>query len=117
MNKATRLQVYGKYNGHCAYCGKAIELKDMQVDHIGPQCAYNVIDKADADHIHNLNPSCYRRNHYKRGGGIEYLRKLLQTLHERIRKDYICKVAEDYGIIKVEPWDGTFYYEKESEAK
>jgi len=37
----------------------------------------------------------------------------MKTLHERVKKIYICKVAEDYGIIKVEPWNGRFYYEKE----
>lgn len=34
LTKAERQQVYEKYNGRCGYCGKHIELKDMQVDHI-----------------------------------------------------------------------------------
>ena len=37
MNKETRLKVYLMYDGHCAYCGKDIEYKDMQVDHIVPK--------------------------------------------------------------------------------
>lgn len=36
MTKAERFQVYNKYGGHCAYCGKKIGYKDMQVDHIDP---------------------------------------------------------------------------------
>ena len=32
--KQTRLTVYNKCNGHCAYCGCKLEYKDMQVDHI-----------------------------------------------------------------------------------
>jgi len=37
---------------------------------------------------------------------------MLKTLHKRVMDIYICKVAEDYGIIKVEPWDGKFYFER-----
>lgn len=32
--KKVRQKVYEKYDGHCAYCGKKLEYKDMQVDHI-----------------------------------------------------------------------------------
>ncbi len=34
--KQIRELVYKKYDGHCAYCGKKIELKDMQIDHFVP---------------------------------------------------------------------------------
>ena len=37
INKKTRELVYKKYDGHCAYCGKEIEIKDMQVDHMYPK--------------------------------------------------------------------------------
>jgi len=110
MNKAERMQIYDKYNGHCAYCGKAIGHKDMQVDHIDPQCRY--ADKTVADRIENLNPSCRRCNHYKRAASLETFRKMLKTLHERTQKIYINKVAEDYGIIKMHVWDGLFYFER-----
>ena len=109
MTKQTRLKVYEKYNGNCAYCGKALELKDMQVDHIKPQRMY--LDKKIANRDENLNPSCSRCNHYKRSASVETFRRMLKTLHNRVRQHYICKVAEDYGIIKVEPWNGVFYFE------
>lgn len=32
--KQVRQQVYDKCNGHCAYCGCKLDIKDMQVDHI-----------------------------------------------------------------------------------
>ena len=113
MTQQIRLQVYNKYGGRCAYCGRKIELKDMQVDHIWPQHMMKLIDAEKMNGIENLNPSCYRCNHYKRGESLEHFRQLMKTLHERVKKIYICKVAEDYGIIKVEPWNGRFYYEKE----
>jgi len=111
MTKAERFQVYNKYNGHCAYCGREIEFKDMQVDHIDPQRLY--IDKNVADRIENLNPACRRCNHYKRAHSLEVYRELIRKLHTKVLDNYICKVAEDYGIIKVEPWDGVFYFEME----
>ena len=36
ISKAMRQQVYDKYHGHCAYCGREITMKEMQVDHIVP---------------------------------------------------------------------------------
>lgn len=110
MNKKDRQAVYEKYSGHCAYCGEKIEYKDMQVDHIDPQRFY--ADKRKADRKENLNPSCRRCNHYKRAWDLEKFRTLIKTLHERIRDIYICKVAENYGIITVREWDGKFYFEK-----
>ena len=108
MKKSLRIAVYEKFNGHCAYCGKVIEYKEMQVDHIIPKDFNGTSDNFD-----NLNPSCRRCNHYKRAHLLKDFRLLLKTLHERIRQNYICKVAEDYGVIEIKPWDGIFYFEKE----
>ncbi len=107
MTKKIREQVHNKYNGHCAYCGKSIIIKDMQIDHIIPK------RNKGTDDIDNLNPSCRRCNHYKRADSLNLFRKMIKTLHERIRQNYICKVAEDYGIIQVQEWDGKFYFEKD----
>lgn len=123
--KIDRLKVYNKYSGHCSYCGKEIEFKDMQIDHAEPlmrETRYNYDLKKleftgkylnpENENFENLLPSCRRCNHYKRGTNIEGFRKIMNGLHERIRKNYICKVAEDFGIIKIEPFDGKFYFEK-----
>ena len=112
MTKVKRIETYDKYGHRCAYCGKPIEFKDMQVDHLTPQRMLYGIDRQHADCSENLMPSCRRCNHYKRAHSLERFRELLLTLHERVREIYICKVAEDYGIIEVKPWDGKFYYEK-----
>lgn len=116
MTKAERFQVYNKYGGHCAYCGKKIEYKDMQVDHIIPQRMLYGMDRQHVDNIENLNPSCRRCNHYKRAHSLETYRGLILKLHAKVRDIYLCKVAEDYGIIKVEPWDGVFYFERGKEG-
>ena len=103
MTKAERMQVYHKYGGRCAYCGKKIQYRDMQADHIVPKRQGGT----------EYNPSCRRCNHYKRAHSLEMFREMLKTLHERIRDIYICKVAEDYGIVEIKPWPGKFYFERE----
>ena len=108
MKKEIRLQVYNKYDGHCAYCGNKIEYKDMQVDHIIPQRVNGSND------IENLMPSCRICNHYKRGYTLYQFKEwLLAGIIERIKKIYIVRVAEKYGIITFHEWNKKFYYEKE----
>lgn len=41
ISKKIREEVYRKYDGHCAYCGREIAYKDMQVDHFRPVRAWN----------------------------------------------------------------------------
>ena len=36
ISKATRQKVLDKYEGHCAYCGKVLDLKTLRVDHLHP---------------------------------------------------------------------------------
>jgi 5-methylcytosine-specific restriction endonuclease McrA len=121
MKKELRLKVYKKYDGHCAYCGKEIKYKDMQVDHLTPK-AYahwyksEVVKRSEGllgnsvDDFENLMPSCRRCNHYKRASLIEGFRKQMQSLPERLKKQYINKVALDYGIITIHPFN-KFYFE------
>ena len=42
ISKSKREAVYRKYNGHCAYCGREIAYKDMQVDHFLPLRAWGI---------------------------------------------------------------------------
>lgn len=113
--KEQRVAVWQKYNGHCAYCGKEIAFKEMQVDHYWPQWNGMFADKLggfDVNSMDNLMPSCRRCNHYKRAYLPEDFREMMKTLHERLLKIYIAKVAEDFGIITIQPFDGVFYFEK-----
>ena len=118
--KEKREKVWLKYNKHCGYCGKLLEYKDMQVDHIVPRHLLAWLDDEHARKVHgfavddfvNLMPTCRRCNHYKRAETLEGFRRLMKTLHERIGSQYISKVALDYGIVKIEAFDGKFYFEK-----
>lgn len=80
MNRAV---ILSKYSGRCAYCGCEITAKTMQVDHIVP------IRAGGTDNLDNLNPSCRLCNHYKRGGGINYLRRMLSEMQRKLEAIYI----------------------------
>lgn len=106
FNKKDRLLIYKKYNGHCAYCGMELPLKDLQVDHIVS------LKQGGTNTIDNANPSCRLCNHYKRSSSIDVFRNyLLGGLIKRLRKIYIFRVAEKYGMIEIKEWDKKFYYE------
>jgi len=120
-----RQKVYEKYDGRCAYCGNKIEFKKMQVDHLIPKALYSVkhdcllVDARkftdfNLNDFPNLMPSCRRCNHYKRAYTLEDFRHVMKTLHERVMKQYITKVAIDFGIVKIEPFNGSFYFEQVS---
>jgi len=114
MTPAKREIVYAKYNGHCAYCGCEITIKEMQVEHIIPK------SRNGTDDLNNLTPSCKTCNTYKRyerympqNEPLEAFRELLKTLHERVLKIFLVKVALKYGVIKfIKPFDDKFYFEK-----
>ena len=111
--KSNRQFIYDKYNQHCGYCGNEInDIKDMQIDHITPIWKFeNKYVHGDMNDLSNLMPTCRRCNHYKRGDDLEEFRQKIKTLHERAASHYIGKVAIDYGIIKLKPFNGIFYFE------
>ena len=47
-----RRDIYNRFDGHCAYCGKSIEFDDMTIDHILPQ------SKGGKDTVENTVPAC-----------------------------------------------------------
>jgi len=125
MKQSIREKVWLKYGKHCAYCGKVLAYNDMQVDHLTPQSMAHYYRNEtirnrigakgnDINSFENLMPSCRRCNHYKRSYRLAEFRHLMRTLHERVKKQYIVKVAIDYGIVKIKPFDGVFYFEKDT---
>ena len=113
--KAVREKVHQKYGGRCAYCGKEIDYKDMQVDHLIPLEGYREKGTNDLD---NLMPACRRCNHYKRANNLEGWRKMIEQILEKLKRDsYIYRVALDYGLIEPKPHKVYFYFEKEREQE
>lgn len=123
MKKAEREAVYNKFGNRCSYCGKPLEYKKMQVDHLFPKCLghqygdryyrekYN-LQGDTVDSFENLMPSCRRCNHYKRSYKLEDFRKMIKTLNDRLFKNYIAKVALDFGTVAKVEWNGKFYFER-----
>ncbi len=115
LSKKVRQQIYERFDGRCAYCGCPIEYKQMQVDHYYPRCRerfYARRFKIDVHAPENLMPTCRRCNHYKRARTPNQFRELMKTLHERLEAIYILKVAVDFGMATIKPFDGKFYFEK-----
>ena len=113
--KTLREKIYNKFDGHCAYCGKAIEYNQMQVDHYYPQCKsrfYLRRFKIDVHAETNLMPTCRGCNHYKRARTPNQFRDLMKSLHERLENIYILKVAVSFGMATIKPFDGLFYFER-----
>lgn len=111
MNKKHRVAVWYKYGCRCAYCGKMLFYKEMRVDHLKPRLGGDAPLK-EVEIFENYMPSCYRCNHYKGGYSLEEFREQMKILHTRLNKIFKCKVAIDYKIINIEPFDGLFYFEK-----
>ena len=117
FTKEQRLAIYNKYGGRCAYCGKPIYLKDMQVDHLIPQflkgsaAHQHLVEQIDS--FENLMPSCRRCNHYKRGNSLETFREWIRTIPSKLMRDnYIFKVGSDYGMWNSQnPPSIVFYFE------
>lgn len=107
LTKDERKAIWEKYDRRCAYCGHKIALSEMQVDHI------KSLAHGGPDTLDNMNPSCRLCNHYKRSADLNTFKNFfLDGIIKRLRKIYIFRVAEKYGMITVNGWNHKFYYEK-----
>lgn len=113
--KKVRLDVYAKYDGHCAYCGKKLEYKDMQVDHLIPfqRERFKKYSEEEIECFENYMPACRRCNHYKRAHSLEVFRKMIEEIPFKLTRDnYIYKVGLDYNLIEEHRQKVVFYFEK-----
>lgn len=106
LSKEMRREVYEMYGGHCAYCGKEIDIKDMQVDHV--QSVY----LGGADELENYRPACRSCNFYKSTLSVEGLREQLGLIVGRLEKLFIFRLALAYGVIQLTGKPVKFYFEE-----
>lgn len=116
VSKKKREAVYRKYDGHCAYCGREIGFKDMQVDHFLPLRAWGIEDSG-SDDLENLMPACRMCNHYKRANSLETFRRYIAEIPRKLRQNYIYKVGVVYGNVIEAEKPIVFYFEKQEEQK
>ena len=115
-----RDQVHAKYNGHCAYCGKEITLKQMQVDHIVPLFRNDTDEtlkgwgrERGTNDFDNLNPSCARCNRWKSTYTLEEFRNQIWKQLERLHNTKAgYRIALDFGLIEETHEQVKFYFEK-----
>lgn len=116
MKKEQRQQVYDMFDGHCAYCGRKIDYKDMQVDHIKPLYrgweSVERIDKGE-DVIENCFPSCRRCNFRKGTMTVEQFREELKRQCKGImERSFQVKQSLDYGLLEYHDIPIIFHFEK-----
>lgn len=130
ISKNLRLQVYNKYDGHCAYCGCELEHKDMQVDHLNSIGEKRIRAEYDNfketghwkslrdsdfqdDSIENLMPACRMCNYYKGDWQLEDFRNRLTTMLMRnVRLPFDYRLAIKYGLVVENIKPIKFYFEE-----
>lgn len=113
LTKAQRMQVYEKYSGHCAYCGRIISYNEMQVDHLDPVRNIYKLPEDEICSMENYMPACRRCNHYKRANPLEAWRRMIEEIPYKLERDsYIYKVGIDYGLVEPKPKKVVFYFER-----
>lgn len=113
--KEVRRQVYEKYNGHCAYCGCELDIKNMQVDHIDAVYRAEAQGREARHSADNFNPACRMCNFYKGTLTIDDFRKKLLTFQAvHFPDSFNTRLGLKYGMMTMAKWDGKFYFEKEN---
>ena len=109
--KPVRLEIYKKYQGHCAYCGTKLKYERMQVDHMHPRCKAHQQKGKDNNRLDNLMPSCQKCNGHKSGMMLEKWRKELGLQVKRLKKYAQFDRALRFGQVKVCEKPIVFYFE------
>ncbi|MCL2650297.1 MAG: HNH endonuclease [Candidatus Azobacteroides sp.] len=106
--KINREQVYKKYNGHCAYCGKEITMNEMQIDHFKAQ----IWSKNPDNSFENLMPSCAECNRYKSAWNIEVIRNWLEKSKMKLLKTQDLRILNRLGVFYIYDKQIKFYFEQ-----
>lgn len=119
ISKKEREAVYKKYDGHCAYCGKKLEYKEMQVDHLIPyqRERFGKYTEEQIWCFENYMPSCRRCNHYKRAHNLETFRRYIAEIPRKLSDLYIFKVGIDYHLCSTTDHPIEFYFETIEKTK
>ena len=104
--KDMRREVYEMYDGHCAYCGREIDITEMQVDHV--QAVY----LGGEDEMANYRPACRQCNFYKSTMSVEGLREQLSLIPGRLEKLLTFRLALAHGLVRITGKPVKFYFEE-----
>jgi 5-methylcytosine-specific restriction endonuclease McrA len=126
IKKSDRELIYNKCNGHCAYCGKKIDITEMHVDHVKPIRRKHIYDRTsrkwiktdivkypERDTIDNMLPSCAPCNIWKKAKNLETFRKSIKKQINRLEnKDAGFRLLERFGLIDINNKSIKFYFEQ-----
>jgi hypothetical protein len=104
----------------CQYCGKEIDYKDMQVDHLIPiqREHWHKYSEEEVECFENYMPACRRCNHYKRAHSLKTFRTYIEEIPSKLYRDnYIYKVGLDYGLIEEHKHEIKFFFEQVAEGR
>ena len=106
LSKDMRRKVYEMYGGHCAYCGREIDIKEMQVDHV------QSVFLGGEDELSNYHPACRQCNFYKSTMSTEGLREQLALIPGRLEKLLTFRLALAHGLVRIMGKPIKFYFEE-----
>ena len=115
LTKVEKDAIYSKCNGHCAYCGKEITQKEMQVDHVIPMMFYAAYKAAevDIDDMPNFLPAYRSCNNYKSSLTLEKFRAAIERWPQVLQRDSVTyRNAVRFGQVSPTPKPCVFYFEK-----
>lgn len=118
MNARTRMLVYDKYGGRCAYCGRELRLDEMQVDHIVPvwrghgKGSHPYGRDKGSDTPDNYNPACRACNFRKGTLSVEEFRKALrEQCAGAVKRSFQVRQSIAYGLLSWHDKEIVFYFE------
>ena len=117
ISKARRTEIYEKYDGHCAYCGRLILPQEMQIDHIVP------LANGGTNDFSNLHPACPLCNIFKGSRTLKSFRRRLKSLTYTMRQKrpfgQLFAMALQFGLLREvkERYPIQFYFEIVQQAK
>ena len=127
FKKEIRQKIHNKLNGHCAYCGLKIDIKDMQIDHIIPQYNFEMnirnnfcipvflshLTTNDLNSEDNLLPTCRICNNWKNTHNLELFRNEIYEQIDRLNKrSSNYRMAKKYGLLTETLKPIIFYFER-----
>lgn len=107
-----RAQVLAKYGGRCAYCGTALTLKTLQVDHIKPLLRGHRKSYEGLNDFENLNPSCRSCNYFKATYDIEEFRERIDRMIPNLQPRSTVNALLRYEKIQFVNEPVVFYFER-----
>lgn len=108
-NKVIMKMVYQKYGGRCAYCGRKIKYKDMQIDYAD---IISAIENA-GENANELRMPCCNLCYFNKGySNIEQFRDYLEREIDRLEDFIEYKLASIYGFCEIKRKPIQFYFER-----